>query len=634
LAVKDLSSGEAAVLEPALATPDEGTQLRSSDGRARLFVWGSWTAGLVSSFIVVLSNARNFPIYEDWQMVPALTGHQDHFLNWLWSPVNTHRVPLPRLIYLGLLKLWPDFRVGMIFNILLLGLIAAAFILYLRHVRGRTRWSDAFFPLAFLSLGNWANMGFGWQLMWVVAAALACGLLLGVATAGEFSTRRALAVGACLVAIPLTGATALPFVPLVSLALLPRIRRSHHRVRVILISSICVGIALTVLDFVGLQHPAETPPSPSLWATLATGAKFIALAVGPAAGAWWFVSALTVISILAGAAVLVFRNRREGTWPLLAFLLAGFVIAAEIGNERAGNLPQWGMLDYYPLAALPVLCCAYIVYDRYGPTTWRRFGPGVLCAGLVAILPINIYYGFQFRDWYHGFVDPFANEIKAGTPVDELSYHGATGAWKNALLDLRQAGIGVFSRVQDRGVIAPGRRVDGLDGGGQGWFTVGGASSAGLLEGVPAQQVLQWNYDTQGSVPVLGRSFPAGEDWRATRSIDFTVTGEGSGRTVDIRVATASGSGGVDRYDATFDDDRLGTRTIAIPWDAFRHVNMKGELDSKGPIPLQHVVAVSFGAVGAGHGSLVIQRITLEPGHQWGWPWSSAAGRRSLPPWR
>ena len=75
MAVKGLYTDEAALLDRAPATLDEGNLVRSSDRRARLFVWGSWTAGLVSSFILVLSNARNFPMYEDWQMVRSLTGY-------------------------------------------------------------------------------------------------------------------------------------------------------------------------------------------------------------------------------------------------------------------------------------------------------------------------------------------------------------------------------------------------------------------------------------------------------------------------------------------------------------------------------------------------------------------------------
>jgi len=222
----------------------------------------------------------------------------------------------------------------------------------------------------------------------------------------------------------------------------------------------------------------------------------------------------------------------------------------------------------------------------------------------------------------HRTTDPVLNDVVAAW------------AWKAALIDLRQARIGVFSRVQDHGVIPPGRRVDGLENGAQGWSTIGGVSSVGVLQGSGAQRVLHWGYDNNGTVPVLGRSFPTTEDWRGTGAIALTLTGEGSGRTVGIRLATASSSGGVDRHDATFDDNQVGTRVIAIPWDAFEHVNARGELDGGGPISLGHVVAMAFGVGGAGHGNLVMQQITLEPGQQWGWPRGSAVDRRSLPPWR
>ena len=123
-------------------------------------------------------------------------------------------------------------------------------------------------------------------------------------------------------------------------------------------------------------------------------------------------------------------------------------------------------------------------------------------------------------------------------------------------------------------------------------------------------------------------------DWRGAGAIAFTVVGQSSGRTVGVRLATTSASGGVDRFDSTFVDDQPGSRTIAIPWDAFEHVNTRGAFDGRGPISLVHVVAMVFGVRGAGPGSLVIQQIALEPGQQWGWPRGSAVDRRSLPPWR
>ena len=155
---------------------------RAPDARVRVLVWAVWLATFVSALVLVVANGRDVPVHEDWTVAPAMTGHQDNFLGWLWSQNNEHRVPVPRLVYLGLLKLWPDFRVGMVFNVVLLAAIAAAFIIFLHRVRGRSRWTDAFFPIVFLNLGNWENMGWGWQLQFVVATALVCGLLMGIAS--------------------------------------------------------------------------------------------------------------------------------------------------------------------------------------------------------------------------------------------------------------------------------------------------------------------------------------------------------------------------------------------------------------------------------------------------------------------
>jgi hypothetical protein len=82
-------------------------------------------------------------------------------------------------------------------------------------------------------------------------------------------------------------------------------------------------------------------------------------------------------------------------------------------------------------------------------------------------------------------------------------------------------------------------------------------------------------------------------------------------------------------------DDQIGSRTIAIPWDKFEHVSATRTYDPQGSMPLRHIVAVALGVKGAGSGSLVIDRIALEPApKEWGSPWSSSVGRRSLPPWR
>ena len=610
-----------------------------------MLVWGTWVAGFVSALVVVLVNARDIPVREDWTMAPAMTGHQGHFLGWLWSQNNEHRIPVPRLVYLGLLKLWPDFRVGMVFNIVLLAAVAAAFVVFVRRVRGHTRWTDAFFPITFLNLGNWENMGWGWELQFVVATALACALLMGIASSRELTTWRALGVGGCLVAIPLTGATALPFAVLLSLALIPQIRSAGRHARAVLIVSIVLTVMVTVLYFVGLQAGvagAEVTPG----ATMETALKFLALGLGPGAGAWWFASALAVTGLLAGAVLVLYRARRQGGWLLLVFLLAGLILAGEIGHSRAPALTYFGLPDRYALIVAPLLCCAYLAYERFGGQTARHLGPRVLFAAALALLPLNVLFGLQFRDWYHNLVDPFADAVKAGTPAERLPYYLSIGPpdWGTSIVDLHQARVGVFRQLNMAGgpLPAPGRTVDGLDAGGQGWSTLGGPASMGALGQQGGQTVLRWDYHAEaGTVPVLGRSFSPAQNWEGSGAIAITLGGEPTGQVVYVRVAMSQEGQGIQYWESNFADVSPGTtavpggRILTIPWSGFLHVDSSDHIDLKGPIPLGHVVAIVFGVKGPGQGSLTIERVALEPGSsRWGWPWHPALTRHSLPPWR
>src|SRR4051794_31707951 len=174
-----------------------------------LLVWGVWAVMLTFAFEQIARVGRNVPLSEDWLMVPALTGHQPHFWAWVWSQNNEHRLPVPRLVYLGLLELTGDFRVGMVVNAIVLGVLAAAMILVARRLRGgRTSYLDAFFPVVVLNLGHWENLGWSWQLSFVLSVAAIVGILLVlVASPVPLGRAPAVALAAMLVLLPLTGAT-------------------------------------------------------------------------------------------------------------------------------------------------------------------------------------------------------------------------------------------------------------------------------------------------------------------------------------------------------------------------------------------------------------------------------------------
>jgi hypothetical protein len=80
----------------------------------RLLVWGIWLSMFIFSLYCITKYGKNIPLTEDWLLVAPLTGNDLDMVNWLWAQNNEHRVPIPKLIFLVLLKLTNgDFRAGM-----------------------------------------------------------------------------------------------------------------------------------------------------------------------------------------------------------------------------------------------------------------------------------------------------------------------------------------------------------------------------------------------------------------------------------------------------------------------------------------------------------------------------------------
>jgi hypothetical protein len=240
-------------------TPEEERWSRG----AALFVWGVW-AGMVA-----------IAIAEDWNLVAAMTGHEPDLGSWLWSQNNEHRLPLPRLAMLALLKVsGGDFRSGMIFNIAMVTLLAAGMIEVARRVRGGTlRYTDAFFPIVLLEVGDWQNLFWHWQMAFVLSVVLVGLGILAIVRRPALSTPgAAAAIGGALVMAPLTGGSGLLFIPpLLLYAGLMGIRLARHgaskserRAATTLIGAVVVAGAIIALYLLNYEQPDWVPRGGSL----------------------------------------------------------------------------------------------------------------------------------------------------------------------------------------------------------------------------------------------------------------------------------------------------------------------------------------------------------------------------------
>jgi heme/copper-type cytochrome/quinol oxidase subunit 4 len=437
------------------------------------FVWGVWLGMLFIALACVYRYGRNIPLAEDWLLVAPLTGNEPDLAGWLWRQNAEHRVPLPKIIYLFLLKITHgDFRSGMVFNVLSVGFLSAAFILVFKYIRGKTIYADAFFPIIFLHLGHWANLFWSWQIGFVLPTLFTCILFAIVLSyTGLLQMRVAIIAGICIVCLPLCGANGLMYqfmvLPLLVYETFLHFRSresgASRKVAALLLSAIVLSLLIVIAYFIQYEHPYWNPPSPSIKATLLTSAKFLALSFGPSSANSWNFAMFSILFLVAVTSFLLlknvikFRNVEFRRAFGILFLMGGcMMFALVMGWGRAAWIPKYGLPIRYVILAVPTLIICYGTWELYGlPLLKRGMQWALFIVMLLLILP-NSKAGFLWRNWYVGDYNKVMKDINDGIPHTQLAERNKMFLlhWdkKNLIIGMQQlkkAGMGPFINMKD-----------------------------------------------------------------------------------------------------------------------------------------------------------------------------------------
>lgn len=374
-----------------------------------------------------MSYGTNVPSWDDWDMVPTMTHHQPITASWLWSQHNEHRIPLARLIMLGIYRFWTDFRAGMYWNVAAMGTMAFALTHSAKHIRGKAIATDIIFPLVLLGFAQGLNFIWGWQVEFFASTVLAlCILILIAEYRDENRIKTAVLVSICLGLLAVSGAHGLALVPVLSLwvallAILPtrdgtRVRRN----RIILLGLFAFLLLLVLLYFVGYQPVPYFPTSPSVGHTLKTALQFLTMAFGPAVRAWWPISGLTMALILLCTIVALgwvfWRNSKERarTAGFLLFIGAMTSLALAVGLGREGFEPR------YITLSVPIVCCVYLVASIYAPMRARTYALIVLVLIPCLCFWANTRSGLEYGRSLRSELGSFEDGISKGVPPYQL----------------------------------------------------------------------------------------------------------------------------------------------------------------------------------------------------------------------
>ncbi len=441
---------------------------------AAIFVWSVWAAMLLFAVACIFMYGRNIPLAEDWHLVAPLTGNEPGLAKWLWQQNNEHRIPLPKIILLALLKITHgDFRSGMFLTVLSTGFIVAALIKVFYHVRGgKTYYCDAFFPLALLHIGNWENFYWSWQFTFILPTILTLFLLIVIIQYKKLlQLRIALAAAVCTIALPLCGANGLmyvmPALPWLSYEAFLHFRSkeagANRSVGLILITAVLITLLIAGAYFIGYERPAWYPPSPDVITTLITSAKFMSLAFGPAVSSYWGLSmvAVLLVVICTGTLLIFTLFKYRGTAFTralgLSFLLGGNIIfALALGYGRASMVPTLGLPMRYVLLAVPTLIICYSTWQFYDVYELKKFFQWGLFLIMLALIIPNTHKGFEWRNYYLTGTKAVQQDIKNGIPTAALAARNQQFLlhWDKQMLisrmkQLKEKGMGPFKYMID-----------------------------------------------------------------------------------------------------------------------------------------------------------------------------------------
>ncbi|MFM9057607.1 MAG: hypothetical protein ACKOSQ_00505 [Planctomycetaceae bacterium] len=452
---------------------------------ALIFVWCCWALMFALAISYVARFGCEIPILDELDYVDVFIGDTPVTARWLWAFHNEHRIVIPKLIQVVALRLTgADYRATIYLGVTLLALCAGALITAARKLRGRTAYSDAFFPLVLLHWGHFHTFWSGFQVQFVSSCCLAVVfLLIIVRESGAPSLRSSLVAGSCLVALPLCGAQGLLLVPplavwlgCVSLARLlaarregvvGRPRRGEYEAIPGLVLATVAG-AVIVFYLRGYRKMAHHPDADTPLAVARTTAEFVAANLGPTVSSLWPFSAALVLSAVLLAVIplasAVRRRSAERTraFGMLMFFCACSLLSLAVGLGRSGYGPGAGAESRYAIMAAPLLCWAYFAWLLYGTAATARSAQRGLAAMMIAVVIPNAAIarerGLANQVYFAG----IERSIRDGLTVDEF-VDRYTGVYllrrpqaknREIVTTLGRQRVGMFKWLRD---VQPGR---------------------------------------------------------------------------------------------------------------------------------------------------------------------------------
>jgi hypothetical protein len=437
------------------------------------FVLGVWLFLTMVALGFVTFYGNRTPRWEDWFLVPAVTGAQPVDLAWLWENVQGHRIPILKLVLLACYSLFGfNSKPILYLNVLLFSALSLGLLWAIREVRGRWCYGDGFFPIVLLNLGQTEAFSWAQTFLYVASTCLATLVLVVIVISHRALNRSGLIlVAVSLVVLPFTFGGGLVFAALMipwfvyQGWVVPRtMEPSQSFARTVTLASAGIIVIITGLYFIRYQAynsaPEQLYVKPGLVVYARTALKYLTSAFGAGAHLpWWQLpgTLITVILITTSLCLfLILARCRLSDNPravgLASYMISWMGITWVVGMGRHA----WGdvMLDSrYAATSVAVLIGSYFVWEIHGLRALIPLGRIFLFTIATAFLAANLQQGVRQGVMQRDAERAFLQDLRAALPIPQLVAHHAWVTYyyhdrlEGYLRQLRDAGIAPYDQL-------------------------------------------------------------------------------------------------------------------------------------------------------------------------------------------
>jgi|GEM_PF-5745077 len=422
----------------------------------------AFVTSFVLMFAFVSKNVSRMPMHDEFSN--ALYFFHDIPFKAYWSQHNEHRIPLPRVLYFAAIGIsGHDFRAPPILSMVLLSAAVAFFLFSMRRLRGSWALADAALPLGLLTIGQFENLLWGFQVQFIASTSLVIVALGIVAHPGVArSPIHVFGLGLCGGLLPLCGMNGIAFAPGIAVGLLfagvSNLASRHRRAGLVALAWSLAIAAVCAAYFRGfVDPPHHTNAHGSLSETAIGAVNLLGAAFGPVVRSLpaqphngVAVFGLLGVGLVVATGLLLVRGtfdpERRVHAVLAGGVLVGFLgLALGIAKGRAGLSNVLDPNRYVSLM-LPMVAGAYAIWTAFG---FKR-PPRLLALVVVACAIPNALIGWREGQVFANAAKRVEADVRAGMPLEFVAdrntaiYPNHSAHRRDFLTLLRNNGVAPF----------------------------------------------------------------------------------------------------------------------------------------------------------------------------------------------